>query len=80
MLLNLTKEISYVGVPPQLQPLRQYVKQSRVVETVCIASNLWISEREEDGFQSSSDTVDTHNQFLWSSEDLKLIKTPFFYE
>lgn len=60
-LLNLTKEISYVGVPPQLQPLRQYIKQFRVIGTVCIALNLWISEREEAGFSKYSELGNTHN-------------------
>ncbi len=63
-MLNLTKEISYVGVPPQPQPLRQYIKQSHVVETVCIALNLWISEREEDGFSKYSELGNTHNPNL----------------
>ena len=59
-LLNLIKEISYVGVSPQPQPLRQYIKQFCVVGTVYIAINLWISEREEVGFLKYSERENTH--------------------
>lgn len=50
MLIADREEISYVGVPPQPQPLRVQIKQSYVVGTVFVPINLPLSVREEAGF------------------------------
>ena len=61
MFVNDITEISYVGMTQQSQPLRQYIKQFREVETVCIVLNLSISLRVEVGFRNNSNVADTHN-------------------
>ena len=61
MLINDRKEIRNVGMPPQFQPLWVQIKQLCVVGVVFVSSNLSISGREEVGFNSNSDTINTHN-------------------
>ena len=61
MLVNDRKEIRNVSVPPQHSPLRMQIKQSCVVGIVFASQNLSISVREEAGFCSNSNTIDTHN-------------------
>ena len=59
-MVNDREEISNVGVPPQLQPLRTSIKQSPVEGTVWMPLNLPISDREDVGFYDVSNIVDTH--------------------
>ena len=64
MLVNDRKEIRNVGIPPQFQPLWMQIKSSVMVGSVSVSLNLSISGREEDGFNSNSDAVDTRNSTL----------------
>jgi hypothetical protein len=59
--VNDRKEIRNVSVPPQHSPLWTPIKYRCVVGEVSVSSNLSISGREEVGFNSNFNTVDTHD-------------------
>lgn len=60
MIVNDMRKSRNVGVPPQPQPLWIQIKQFCVVGIVFVSLNSAISLREEVGFNSSSNTTDTH--------------------
>jgi len=64
MLANDMQENRYQTMPSQWFALRMQIKQFRVVETVSVSLNPVISLREEVGFHSNSDALDTHNSTL----------------
>ncbi len=55
------KEIRNMSVPPQHSSLRVQIKQFCEAGTVSVSLNLSISGREEVGFFSYSEAMDTHN-------------------